>query len=211
MVDCAKLHGAVQDYAAVVDELHGHYLDSTTGFAAIRSEIEATQAEARQLISPGEDVDELALTYGVGDPNDPSSRIQHRTTQGAFKARNMRGGSNYVRAAQLLIVLIYDYWESGHRASVARALGLSGSDELKVPILGDLRLLRQEVLHHQGVVQERITKRLSVIAGIPAAQELRLTAGDVDQVVAGVRTGLDGLLVQAGCPDPALRTWWRVQ
>lgn len=66
---------------------------------------------------------------------------------GEFRRRNRKGGPNHTRAAQLLILLMYEYWESEYRSSVAEALGKDKND-LKIPLMGDLRLLRHDVIHH---------------------------------------------------------------
>jgi hypothetical protein len=153
MADCSLIHESVLNYAMVVDELYGHYLDTTSGFVANERLVAETQVKIQSSLPPETDVDQLTLFYGNGDPNDPSNRILHRTTQGAYKARNAQGGQNHIRAAQLLLVLVFEYWESEHRARVAKALALTDRNELKVPVLVDLRHLRQDVIHHRGVVR----------------------------------------------------------
>lgn len=211
MADCSLIHESVLNYAMVVDELYGHYLDTTSGFVANERLVAETQVKIQSSLPPETDVDQLTLFYGNGDPNDPSNRILHRTTQGAYKARNAQGGQNHIRAAQLLLVLVFEYWESEHRARVAKALALTDRNELKVPVLGDLRHLRQDVIHHRGVVRGDTVKKLAVLKGFVEGKQLCLSEEEVERIILEVKSALDALVVEAGCPDPLHRKVWRVQ
>jgi hypothetical protein len=211
MPNCSLLQDAVLSYVVIVDELYGHYLDTTCGFVANERLITENQAKARPSLAPGTDMDQLTFFYGHGDPNDPSNRILHQTTQGAYKARNAEGGRNHVRAAQLLLVLVFEYWESEHRTHIANALGLADWSELKVPVLGDLRELRQDVIHHRGIVRGETVKKLGILKGFIACEQIQLTGEQVETIIVEVKSALDSLVVQAGCPDPLHRKVWRVQ
>jgi hypothetical protein len=211
MVDLSRLKAAATNYATVVDDLYGHYLDSTSGFIANVRRIEETQNQSYSSLVLDANLDNSLVFYGHGDPNDPSNRMLHRTTQGEYKRRNTVGGRNHLRAAQLLIVLIFEYWESAHRAKIASALGLEEHSSLKVPIMGDLRLLRQDVVHHRSIVRSETARKLTVIEGICSDIELSLGSEDVELLVHNVKEALDHLVVNAGGNDPELRKVWHVQ
>lgn len=104
MVDIPTLQGSLLAFARTVDELYGHYLDSITGFVANERAVAASQRHPLAGLAPGVNRDALSFHYGNGDPNDPKSRALHRTTQGAYKARNAKAGANHVRAGQLLLL-----------------------------------------------------------------------------------------------------------
>jgi hypothetical protein len=88
----AQLNGEIEAFAAAIDELYGHYLDSINGFQKVHQFIVDGQEKAKHLVPPGIDLDAREMFIGCGDPADPSHSIQHRTTQGQFKNRNARGG-----------------------------------------------------------------------------------------------------------------------
>lgn len=211
MPDLDRLQRAVLNYVVTVDELYGHYLDTTAGFLANARLVAEAQDKARASVPPGQNLDDLALFYGHGDPNDPSNRLLYKTTQGMYKSRNAKGGHNHIRAAQLLLVLVFEYWESEHRTQIAAALGLPDRSDLKAPLLGDLRLLRQDVIHHQGVVREESLKKMTVLRGIVAGEQLQLTDERIEQLIREVKGTLDALVVSAGGSDPEHRKVWHVQ
>ena len=210
MVNVPALQGSLLAYARVVDQLYGHYLDSTTGFVANERTVTASQQRPVRGLAPGVNRDNLSFHYGNGNPNDPKSRVLHRTTQGAYKARNAKGGSNHVRAGQLLLVLLYEYWESEHRSKVAAALCIE-RDAIKVPFIGDLRLLRQDVIHHQGVVRPETVKKLEVLGGLVEGSAISLSGQQVEDIVVGLKSALDKLALTHGAPDTNYRGAWLVQ
>lgn len=206
-----ELNSDVAAYVTSVDDLYGNYLDSTMGFVANHKQMVEGQERAPSTVPPQTDLDSLAFFYGHGDPNDPSNRLLHRTTQGDFKRRNAKGGRNHVRAAQLLVVLLYSFWEHDYRPRLAASLGLADADELKIPLFGDIRLLRRDVIHHQGVITKDTATKLSVLAGFHEGNEITFTDRDIETLVRNIKAAMDELVVQAGGPDPLHRTLWHVQ
>lgn len=205
------LNSDVAAFVTSVDDLFGHYLDSTSGFVANQKQMVERQERTRATLPAQTDLDSLAFFYGVGNPNDPSNRLLHRTTQGDFKTRNAKGGRNHVRAGQLLIVLLYSFWEHEYRPRLAISLGLADSDGLKIPLLGDLRLLRRDVIHHQGFVTKDTATKLSVLAGFQEGAEINFTDEDIEALIRRIKAAMDELVVQVGGPDPLHRTLWHVQ
>jgi hypothetical protein len=186
----------VQSFLAQLDALYGHYLDCTLGFQAIHARfVEIQQRGIRDF--PGTGLDSRNIFLGRGAPDDPSIIIQHRTTQGEFKTRNAPSGSNHIRAAQLLIVLIFAFWESRYRASIASALG-TDPENLKVPILGDLRRLRNDIVHCQGIVQKDTASKLQVLTELKADAPIVLSDDNVLALVQHIKATFGQLTI-----DPA--------
>jgi hypothetical protein len=211
LMNSTPLQQAVLDYVVTVDGLYGHYLDSTDGFVANAKSVEQVQSQLITVVPPGTDLDARNMFYGHGNPNDQVNRILHRTTQGEYKQRNAKGGHNHVRAAQLLVVLIYEYWDSEHRAKIATAMNLPSPNDLQVPLIGDLRLLRQDVIHHRSLLQLKHVEKLQVLPGFNAGDELTLDGEAVESIVHGLKAAMDELVVDSGETDPEHRKIWRVQ
>jgi len=201
--------GEVRALVEALDHLYGLYLDATAGFKANHDLIVRGQRETAEGLPPGTDPDSLGFLVGRGAPTDPATVLLHRTTQGEFKRRNAPGGSNHVRLAQLTLVLVFAYWETAHRARIAHALGLKGQNELTVPIMGDLRRLRHDILHNRGVIQTKTVGKLEVLKAIKAEAPLTITDLEMENLFRNIKTALDDLAVQAGGDDPKHRTVWR--
>ena len=207
----AKLSSTVEAYVTSVDELYGHYLDSTVGFVANHKNIVDGQERAKALLPSQADFDSSAFFYGHGNPNDPSNRLLHKTTQGEFKRRNNKGGRNHVRAAQLLVVLLYSFWEHEYRPRLAASLGLAEASELKIPLFGDIRLLRCDVIHHRGVVTKETATKLSILTGFSEGLEIVLTEADVETLIRKIKAAMDELVLLVAGSDPMHRTLWHIQ
>src|SRR5260370_37206909 len=95
-LDLNELRSAVDTYVTYVDELFGHYLDSTLGFrASLRLLIESRERN-RSILPPNSEDDKTEFLVGHGNPNEPTNRLLHKTTLGEFKKRNAIGGRNHV-------------------------------------------------------------------------------------------------------------------
>ena len=193
----AKLSSTIEAYIASVDDLYGHYLDSTIGFISFHDRILEGQKRYRATQPQRIDLDAGEFFIGNGNPNEPSARLLHKTNIGEAKKRNAKGGKNHVRAAQLLIVLIYSFWEHEYRPRLATALGLANANDLKVPLFGDIKLLRRDVIHHRGEVTNETVAKLSIFAGFSVGKEIILTDTDVEALILKIKAAMDELVLQA--------------
>lgn len=147
---------AIEEYGAIVDAIFGVYLDSTTGFGKLMQWFEKIQNNGLNLLKKSnpelaslEYLDKTLFVYVKGDPNLPESIWQHKCTQGEYKQRNSNGGLNFLFIGNMAIVSIYQFWEDYYRCAIAKLLGLK-KDQIIEPIMGDIRLLRQSIIHHGG-------------------------------------------------------------
>lgn len=60
------------------------------------------------------------------------------------------------------IVSVYALWEEEYRPRLAEAHGRTQAEEM-YPLLGDLRLLRNDVIHHRGIATADNTGRCEVL------------------------------------------------
>jgi hypothetical protein len=156
-MDQQELSRVCIEFVQVLNSINGVYLDAVSGFHQMRELITKGQLKALEHLKATqpelatiEYIDSIGFTYGKGDPNLPGNRIQHACTQGEFKARNAEGGENYIFLANVCLVTIYQFWEDLYRQKIATALGVS-KNELRSPIMGDLRLLRNSIIHNGGI------------------------------------------------------------
>ena len=191
--------------------------------------------------SPNSDFDSEAVTFGWGNPQNPSSRELHKTTVGLLRQRNAENGSNYARAAQFFLVMLYSYWDEEYRPVLAQALGIKRNENkkcescqrelsgpkngLQVPVFGDIRLLRIGIVHHHGILKPSAYRKLEVLRlrkpinlglllhfrGLSLGQEIRLFPADVLALLTFVRSAVDEIVVAAGGNDPNYRAFKKVK
>lgn len=161
MKDLDALRNVLREFSLSAGDLYAHYLDCTSGFVRNAQVIK----RAQQRLDPGLPVESLPLIYGMGNPNLPGSMSLHKTTQGDFIRRNVEGGQNHTRAGQLFIVLVYTYWEHEYRSRVAATMGIH-PEGVRLPIMGDFRLLRNDIIHNGGAFGTETVHRLEVLRGL---------------------------------------------
>jgi len=156
--------GNLASFYQEVDDIIGMYYDSTKGFALNYEQMVAAQQYFNRTASIAiEQMDETAMSYGNGVPTlppdhpDTLAMILYSTTQAVHKANNTKGGKNYKVIGNLSICQVYSYWEDYYRAHVAKDLGIL-KNELRADIFGDIRLLRNSILHHRAVALPDIEK-----------------------------------------------------
>ena len=202
------LKAAVSEFVAEIDDLYGYFMDSTIGFAHNLRLMQEREVEQVRLMGSQERVDAVLYSYLDKSPMDPDHRVLHQTTQANFKARNSKRGANYRRSVHILIVFIYEYWETEYRGRIATNIDIPRND-LKLPLMGDLRLLRHDIIHHQGVLRPATIEKLEVINGFTkGAGKLNFQEDQIEALLRGVKGMLDKIVVDAGGGDPGHRTVW---
>ena len=208
-VDPPSLWSAVADFVAAINELYGYFLDTTFGLRHSLQQFLAGEDRTRAVCDPGTDIDTLPFLYGIGDPNAPDNRLLHATTRGEYRRRNEPGGRNFRRAGQLVLVLLYEYWESTYLERISNALGKDRA-ELLVPLIGDLRLIRNDVVHCRGVISKDTHRKVTTIT-CSEGLEIYFSDEAFEQLIREMKGALDRLVTDAGLPDPQHRTLWSVE
>lgn len=67
-----------------------------------------------------------------------------------------------IRLSQQWIVAFFTFWEHEFRPRLAESHAVQ-PNEIVVPLLGDLRLLRNDVVHHRGVATAETTGRCEIL------------------------------------------------
>jgi hypothetical protein len=163
MLDGDTLERVVEEMRDVLKQVFGIMLDARQGFYHVAQKTEEVQKKLLYQV-PGATIQNLdASLYAYNDgppqhePDDPKAPWLHRTTQGELKRRNRRGALNDVFIGNMCLVALYTYWEDEYRNKFATALG-KPRDKVRVPVLGDVRLIRNSIVHHRAVALEEIEK-----------------------------------------------------
>jgi hypothetical protein len=115
---------------------HGH------AFTALKFYLEKLAALPR---APG-----ARMFVGQGDPNQPESRVYSAWPLDQLEELLGDKGHVAVELGRQWIVTVFAYWESAFRKRFADALGVP-LDAVLDPMLGDIRRLRNDIVHHFAV------------------------------------------------------------
>jgi hypothetical protein len=184
---------AREEFLQVLRAHHGIYLDALWGFRMVRTQIEQAQSLSLKHENPSattaKELDEVVLFVGDKDPAE--HRVEHVAKMGWFKKRNSPGELNYVFLGNLLLVSIFSFWEENYRSLIALELSIA-KEQLLIPVLGDIRLLRNDIIHHSAVATERI-ERCEVLRWFKPGDRISLEEQQVDTIVCEIRNSIGAL------------------
>ena len=168
-VDYERLHELSDEFTNVWKRLQALYLDAAAGFALVRAHVEQEQSTSRAYVQGSElDSEEFQdtriFTYDKIFSESFCTSGIHEATQGEAKARNAPDGANFIVLGQLCLVSFYDFWNEYLRREYVVAKGKLDPKESKKEVVeralhehashdlwGDIRHLRQSIVHHQGI------------------------------------------------------------
>ncbi len=191
-VEYRRLHELSDEFTTLWNRLHAFYLDAAVGFAFVRNHVEADQARARSFVSGTElDSEEFqdtrTFTYGQIFSGSFVASAIHSATQGEVKTRNSPDGSNFVTLGQLCVVSFHDFWSDYLRREYVIAKGHLDRKETDLKVMeqqmrkhashdlwGDIRRLRQSIVHNRGVATSDVT-RCKLISWFKPGDTISLT------------------------------------
>lgn len=88
------------------------------------------------------------------------------------------------------IALIFARWEYHYRPEFARLSGTT-YDKVACDVMGDLRLLRNDVLHNRGIVSAGRTSKCKILVRFNPNDRVVLTAEDVRHLLANLAVAVD--------------------
>ncbi len=147
-----KPENPVEKFLLLVHEAYGLFLDGSSAFPGFAEVLFKDRPNSmKKLEMSAEELDNTEFFYGNGNPNTPETLLQHHATQREVRERNERNGLNTGLLGNFILVMIYSYWDDHFREEVALITGLEKREDLKINVLGDIRHLRNAIVHNRGV------------------------------------------------------------
>lgn len=141
-----------------VDDVYGSYFDAIYGISKLKEFIEQAQHESSVISGLTlDELDEKDFVYGNKAPWESGAIALHRISQGEIKSRNQKNGENSLFLGEMAIVTIFQFWEDEFRSMIASELNIE-KNSVKDDLIGDLRLIRHDIIHHGGYAEKEIEK-----------------------------------------------------
>lgn len=176
-MDYLRFRDLFHEFARRLEEQHTFYLDSVVGFSVLHERILAKQDEVKRFLGDhelanDEFLDTCSTMYRqlCGKDFSPVS-LSPVMKQGDIKERNKEDGRNYFLLGANCVVSLYSYWEEYLRVEVGIAMGVlpkgsTNTEETRVvlnqhvvsDIWGDIRLLRNSIVHKDSIASSEITR-----------------------------------------------------
>jgi hypothetical protein len=182
------------EFMKTVDMIFGLYLDSVSAYKWAAQRLEQVQRDAvTEFGAKGQtytlaELDAMLLHIGKRNANASEARFLHRCTQAQYKRRNGPGELNHTMIGNLCLVLIYQYWENHFRPRIAALQGVPIRD-VKMEVMGDVRHLRESIIHHQGVGVPDV-KKCVCLTWFCEGDPIQLTEDQFEEIVNLVKRGI---------------------
>ena len=161
----------VQEFIEFVNAQTGMYIDALAGFRGNHREI---KRQVHKTTRPVEKKFENGLPTIVWasyeDPSKPDV-IHSRIVRAAdYLDSNRPGGSNEQQHARSIIVFTFTFWELEIRPRLASCKKKDPSN-IKSDVMGDLRIIRNAILHANSVITASDYKRLKATGHLFFAEQ----------------------------------------
>ena len=100
----------------------------------------------------------------------------HTTSLEEMQERNLPLGENLRMIGNMQMVYLYQEWDELHRHRIAKKLGVEYK-KLTVPVFGDLRRFRHDIIHSKGISTKQYSAETEVLSAFSEGTDVRF---DVD-------------------------------
>ena len=143
----------IREYIDFVNRQVGVYMDALAGFAGHHSRVERQVHRINRPVKSHIDStgQRVVVWASYEDPTQPDI-IHNRIIRASdYIAANSEGGSNAQQHSQAILVFLFTYWEDEIRPRLATLKSVD-FQEIQSDIMGDLRILRNVILHEKGII-----------------------------------------------------------
>ena len=167
-----RFDDVVREYIDFVNKQVGAYMDALAGFAGHYARVERQVHRVNRPVRS--EVDEaghqVVVWASYEDPTKPDV-IHNRIVRAEdYLAANAPNGSNEQQHARAIVVFLFTYWEDEIRPRLAKAKGVALS-EIRGDAMGDLRILRNVILHARGILRSDKYAELKKLEGLFTVDE----------------------------------------
>ncbi len=183
-----KVKGCVRklwflEFLQKVYGIYGLYLDCTFGFSSIINLVNKAQKEiCKNNKVRIVDFNKKNFHYGRGKPDSKDSYVMHISEIGEVKERNKKEGENFKNIANLCLVLIYQYWENYYRERIANDIGLEKAKDLELDIFGDIKILRESIIHHGAIVLDKV-KEFKMLKWFKEGDKIEIDSKKFERII----------------------------
>ena len=145
--------------------------------------------ELQKSFKPEQRESTYTLSYPVNDdPNHIELRPIAHMQKGELLEALSRGGEFENENCNALIVFMYHLWDEHYRPRIAEVMGLEKPAQLKSDLFGDIRRIRNAIIHNRAVLSKKEYNKLRVIQSYEEIRpgKLELTVTTTQVIVAGL-------------------------
>jgi hypothetical protein len=198
----------LRQFIDFVNRQVGVYCDCLSGFNGNKVRVERQVARVTRPVSRRiENGQPVVVWASLEDPTRPDV-IHHRIIRAdEFITVNSEAGFNEQQVCWSIIVFMYTYWEDEIRPQIAEIRGVQ-KNEVRIDAFGDLRIFRQSIVHHGGVLDATEHAKLKVLNGVcQAGAAISPTHDQMHKIFVAIKNAIGALILEytahlPGAPKP---------
>lgn len=197
----------VKEFIDFVNLQVGVYMNSIAGFAGAKIRMERQVARVLRAQSRKTDArgDQVITHQSFEDPQRPDVIHSRIVTAENFIQENSLGAINQRQLSYSVIVFIFTYWEDEIRPRLAKTSSVEAKD-IKCEIMGDLRCIRNSILHTKGVFTAEWHKKLVILKDcFPVDEQIEISYELMHQIFVKIKQGCAKLIFEWLGEDPGDR------
>jgi hypothetical protein len=199
----------LREFIEFVNQQVGVYMDCLVGFRGNTVRVERQVARINRQTGVRVEKGRPVMVYeSMEDPTSPPV-IHHRITRSEdFLAANAEGGFNERHVRWSIIVFLFAYWDEQVRPAIAAVRGVDPKD-VKVDALGDLRIIRNSIVHNKGVLSAADHAKLKKMRALVKPDAvITLSHDGMHSVFVAVKQAISEIILTyagdlPGAPDPS--------
>ncbi len=191
-----RFDDVVREYIDFVNKQVGAYMDALAGFAGHHARVERQVHRVNRPVRFEVDQagHQVVVWASYEDPTKPDV-IHNRIVRAEdYLAANAPNGSNEQQHARAIVVFLFTYWEDEIRPRLVAAKAVPVS-EIRGDAMGDLRILRNVILHARGILRSDKHAELKKLGSLFAVdQPLNLSYETMHAIFVAVKQECGKLL-----------------
>jgi hypothetical protein len=194
---CDSTDHTIREYIDFVNKQVGVYMDALAGFAGHHVRVERQLCRVLRKSRPKQSGDQPVVWASYEDPSKPDVIHNRIVRADDYLSANSLDGSNTQQHSQAILVFLFTYWEDEIRPRLAKSMGVS-KDGIRSDIMGDLRILRNVILHSRGVIGEDKHKGLSLLGDMfPVDQPIHVSYENMHKIFVLIKQDCARLLLKS--------------
>lgn len=152
----------IREYIDFVNQQVGVYMDAIAGFAGHYARVERQVCRVMRKNKSKKSDEQPVVWASYEDPSKPDIIHNRIIRSNDYMSSNSVDGSNTQQHSQAILVFLFTYWEDEIRPRLAKSINIA-ANEIKSDIMGDLRIIRNVILHSKGIIRQDKYKSIKLL------------------------------------------------
>jgi hypothetical protein len=186
----------IREYIDFVNQQVGVYMDAMSGFAGNHARVERQVCRVIRKSKLKENDEQPMVWASYEDPSKPDIIHNRIVRSSEYLSSNSVDGPNAQQHSQAILVFLFTYWEDEIRPRLAKSMNITVS-EIKSDIMGDLRIIRNVILHSKGIIRHDKHKDLKLLREMFAVgQPVYISYEDIHKIFILIKQDCARLLLE---------------